>query len=254
MKMKNKQQEQSRAKNERKEQAKIAKLQKISADDFGRTVQNGVEKKSFLIVCEGKNTEPSYFAQFKGNVEIKLIGMGANTFYLVEKTIKIAKEENEKRLKARKQPFDEVWCVFDADPNPKNPKQLTNFKNAIDLANSNGINVAYSNQAFEYWFILHFEDHQGGTMHRADYHDKINQYLKPLNCSYDGKYSKKVSEDFFEKMLVIIDKDKDGKPITRQDKAIARAKKILLFHKQNGILPANAESSTTVFELVEKIK
>ncbi|MGN6417310.1 MAG: RloB domain-containing protein [Pseudobacter sp.] len=36
----------------------------------------------------------------------------------------------------------------------------------------NNIQIAYSNQAFEYWLILHFEDHQGGKIDRNDYHKK----------------------------------------------------------------------------------
>lgn len=55
-------------------------------------------------------------------------------------------------------------------------------------------------------------------------------------------------------MLEIIGKTNDGKQITRQDKAIQRAKRILEFHQSNGTPPAQAESSTTVFELVEALK
>jgi hypothetical protein len=58
----------------------------------------------------------------------------------------------------------------------------------------------------------------------------------------------------FDKMLEIIGKTNDGKQITRQDKAIQRAKRILEFHQSNGTPPAQAESSTTVFELVEALK
>jgi RloB-like protein len=213
------------------------------------------EKKSFLIISEGKNTEKSYFEQFKlPNAEIKAIGVGDNTFSLVEKALRIRDEENEKRIRDNKEPFDFSWCVFDADPKPDNPQQLTNFINAIHLAEQNNMKVAYSNQAFEYWLILHFEDHQGGAMPRTDYHNKVNGYLKPLGCKYDGKYSKMIDTNFFESMLSIIKTTKEGVKITRQDEAISRAKRILKFHTDNGTSPERAESSTTVFELVEEMK
>jgi RloB-like protein len=255
MKMKNKKQKDVDAKKKHLEELNVNKNRKRGVPDLTRTEATIPERKSFLIFSEGKNTEKSYFEQFKlPTVEVEVIGAGKVTYSLVEYAIPIAQQKNAEREKTGKTKFDEVWCVFDADPVLDAPKQLTNFKNAIDLANANGIKVAYSNQAFEYWFILHFEDHQGGTMHRDDYHDKINSYLKPLGCYYDGKNSKKVGADFFNQMLVIVDKTYDGKPITRQDKAIQRAKRILQYHNDNGTSPAKAESSTTVFELVERLK
>jgi hypothetical protein len=161
--------------------------------------------------------------------------------------------ENEKRIRDNKEPFDFAWCVFDADPKPDNPQQLTNFINAIHLAKQNDMKVAYSNQAFEYWLILHFEDHQGGGMPRTDYHDKINGYLKPLGCYYDGKGSKIIDSSFFDWMLSIVRTTKESKKILRQDDAISRAKRVLKFHTENGTSPEKAESSTTVFELVEAL-
>lgn len=44
----------------------------------------------------------------------------------------------------------------------------TDFNNAIQIAEANNFGVAYSNQAFEYWIILHFNDHQGGGLDRRD--------------------------------------------------------------------------------------
>lgn len=240
-------------------QIKAAKIRKRGAPNFSRDedVQIKPEKKSFLIISEGKNTEKSYFEQFRlSNAEIKAVGVGDNTFSLVEKAIRIRDEENEKRIRERKEPFDFVWCVFDADPKPDNPQQLTNFINAIHLAERNNMKVAYSNQAFEYWLILHFEDHQGGAMPRTDYHDKINSYLEPLNCYYDGKDkgSKIINANFFDNMLSFVRTTREGKKITRQEEAISRAKRILGFHTDNGTSPEKAESSTTVFELVEALR
>ncbi|WP_394333999.1 RloB domain-containing protein [Chryseolinea serpens] len=59
------------------------------------------------------------------------------------------------------------------------------------VAAANGFGIAYSNQAFEYWLILHFEDHQGGAMARADYGNKLNRYINPLGASYEADGSKR---------------------------------------------------------------
>jgi hypothetical protein len=200
-----------------------------------------LEKKSFLIVCEGENTEPSYFNKFKlSTATVKAIGEGYNTLSLVNRTIEIVEEE-----KAKGRIYDFVWCVFDRDS-----FSAKAFNDAIRQADANGYFVAYSNQAFEYWFILHFEDHQGGGLNRKEYDNKINSYLKPLKCQYAGKQSKLVSDDFFEIMLAIEPKFQK----TRQDLAILRAKRVLQFHETEGTLPERAESSTAVFKLVEDMR
>lgn len=200
-----------------------------------------LEKKFFLIVCEGENTEPSYFNKFKlSTAKIKTTGEGYNTLSLVRRTAEIVEEE-----KAKGRTYDYVWCVFDRDSfTPKD------FNEAIRQAEANGFFVAYSNQAFEYWLILHFEDHQGGGLNRKDYDAKINNYLKPFKCQYDGKQSKSVSDTFFEIMLQIDHKTKQN----RQELAIQRAKRVLKFHKDEGTPPEQAESSTTVHKLVETMK
>ena len=119
---------------------------------------------------------------------IRSVGTGTNNLSLVEEAKKLSKKAH----------YDQVWCVFDADPKPDNPKQARNFNAAILLAKNNGFGVAYSNQAFEYWLILHFEDHQGGSMHRNDYNQKIKNALSSFNVSYDGTGNKIINKDFFD--------------------------------------------------------
>jgi len=230
MKMKNKKAEQEAAKIRHRKLLKSNRRKETSLD---RIEPTKIEKPTILIVCEGENTEPSYFRQFKlSTASIKAIGEGYNTVSLVNRGIKLASERH----------YDQVWCVFDKDDFPK-----VDFNNAIEIANANKFRVAYSNQAFEYWLILHFEDHQGGGMHRDDYDKKINALLKPFGISYDGKASKIITEEFFEILDSFDEKlNKDRKLI-----AAERAKRNLKNHNMN--TPAVAESSTTVYELVEEL-
>lgn len=191
------------------------------------------ERQTILIVCEGVNTEPTYFREFRlTSAQIVPVGAGCETIRVVERAIR----EQEKRK------CDQVWVVFDKDDfSPQD------FNQAIFMAENLGYGVAYSNQAFEYWLILHFEDHQGGGMHRDDYHDKLNGYLSRYGLYYDGKYSKIVTKEIFDLLL-----SKDEKTETQRMKlAIRRAKRIYdqFDHKH----PAEEESSTTVFRLVEEI-
>ncbi len=200
------------------------------------------ENPTILIYCEGKNTEPSYFNKFRlSSLTVESYGEGRNTFSLVERAKSISDKNK----------YDQVWCVFDADPKPDNPKQLENFNNAIILATKLGFGIAYSNQAFEYWLILHFEDHQGGAMDRNIYGDKVNSYINKLGVHYAYDGNKKIEQDFFNLFENIIKTDRDGNQYSRSDIAIERAKKIYnrLDHKN----PGKEESSTTVFKLVEEL-
>lgn len=191
------------------------------------------EKPTILIVCEGKNTEPSYFNQFRlASATVKPVGEGYNTISLVNRAIQMANQTS----------YEQVWCVFDKDD-----FDSVDFNNAILLADANGFGIAYSNQAFEYWILLHFNDHQGGGIHRDEYNDKLNKSLKEFNISYDGKKNKIVTEEIFE-LLDGID-EKTGKE--RKMVAIERAEKI--YDRLDHNNPANEESSTTVFRLVREL-
>ncbi|WP_375562893.1 RloB family protein [Bernardetia sp. OM2101] len=208
--------------------------------------------KKVLIVCEGENTEPSYFKQLASFYKLtfidtkNIIGTGYTQKRVVEEAEKLEEAE---RLSSRDN-FDEVWCVFDHDPKPDNPTQSQNFNAAIVMAESKGFKVAYSNEAFEFWIILHFEDHQGSAMDRGLYYDKINDYLKEHKLEYN-KESKIITPEIFE-VLQAIDV-KTGK--ARQDLAVERAQKIHERFEKDDLSrsnPAAEQSSTTVFKMIER--
>lgn len=54
-------------------------------------------KQSFLIICEGVNTEPDYFNAFRlTSANIKAVGQGLNTVGLVQKALRMKEEERKK--------------------------------------------------------------------------------------------------------------------------------------------------------------
>ncbi len=187
-------------------------------------------QKTMLVVCEGKNTEVDYFDKFHiPGITIVPVGTGLSTTALVQKVESIKTHEL-KRKKLKK--FDEIWVVFDKDDNK-------DFEEAIQLAVSLKYKVAYSNQAFEYWFILHFDDHQGGAMSRTDYAEKINEHLKPYGVVYDSK-SKHVSDDMFDVLMAFLQDAYD-----RASRLLAGKKKQRTEYK---------ESITTVHRIIHSIK
>jgi hypothetical protein len=102
-------------------------------------------RQRFLIVCEGEKTEPNYFKSFPIPPESVVVRhVNTNTRFLVEEAMRMRDAADQK--------YDQVWCVFDRDENP-----AAHFNAALQLADDNGIQYAYSNQAFELWYVLHFE-------------------------------------------------------------------------------------------------
>lgn len=228
--MKDKKAEQKAAKQKHLEQLKA---QRRKEPILERPVAELTEKPSILIVCEGENTEPSYFNQFRiTSAKVKSVGEGYNTVSLVNRALALSQQGN----------YDQVWCVFDKDDFNDN-----DFNSAIQIAVANNFGIAYSNQSFEYWLILHFNDHQGGGMHRDSYNDKINEHLKPFKVTYDGNGTKLIEEDFFE----LLDGIDDKTSRKRAELAIDRAERN--YNHFDHTNPAREESSTTVFRLVREL-
>ena len=104
----------------------------------------------FLIVCEGERTEPNYFKELVRDrySEVRsgdIVGEGRSTCALVKRT-----EEIREKLESQRQlRFDCVWVVFDKD-------DFNDFNEAIALAERKGYKAAWSNEAFELWYLLHF--------------------------------------------------------------------------------------------------
>ena len=183
-----------------------------------------IVKQTFLIVCEGEVTEPEYFNSFRlTSANVKAIGKGMNTISLVKEAIAIRDIE-----KRRNRNYDQCWVVFDKDDFSDG-----DFNGAIQMAQANGFHVAYSNQAFEFWFLLHFNLYQG-AIHR-------NRYAEILTHLLGFKYGK-TKGDSVRVFNVIY-------PRTRM--AIDNAKNVLKTF--DGGNPAKEESSTTVHQLVDQL-
>jgi hypothetical protein len=135
----------------------------------------------FLIICEGEKTEPNYFKALeeelpRNTVELEIDGVGRNTIGLVNYTIKYRNNSCRK--------FDRVWAVFDKDDFPD-----SNFDSAIAKAASNKINCAWTNEAFELWFLLHFQ-YMSSSLKRDDYKGYLEREIRSKSGNADYKYLK----------------------------------------------------------------
>ena len=146
--------------------------------ETARKIDSKNKRKYYLIVCEGEKTEPNYFKSLKnalpkGVLEIcafSIDGTGYNTESLVKKGIELkqAWENNLERT------VDKLWVVFDKDS--FRPEA---FNNAIQLClnNQSHIEAAWTNEAFELWYLLHFHFYNT-DINRKQYQDLIEGNFK----------------------------------------------------------------------------
>jgi RloB-like protein len=126
-------------------------------------------RESFLIFCEGA-TEVGYFGSFKKRAKFV---PGGNALKIVQNAVAY-KDTAEKKV-------DQYWAVFDKDETSDEQ-----FDQAIELAKANHIRVAWSNQAFECWIILHYRDFSH-PCHRKDYESMLKRFIPEYDASEKGE-------------------------------------------------------------------
>ena len=188
-------------------------------------------KKFLYIFTEGKKTEPNYFNAKKKELRNQLIKVVINppgvggmcTMGLVDAAIKYIADNN-----INSDPTaggDSCWVVFDYDD------FNTSFDNAISRALAHGLKVAYSNDSFELWYVLHFREYSSPAGRK--------DYIKILNDLVPGGYHKNS-----DKMYPLIQND--------EQTAIGRAKR--LEKDQAGVVGYSKRNpSTRIFALVEEL-
>ncbi len=192
--------------------------------------------KRFLIICEGENTEPYYFKSFPViTAQVETLGLGQSKTTLVKSAITRVRQESP-------DPEREVWIVFDMDIDPDKAEALQrgDFNEAIRLARKEGFNVAYSNDAFDLWFVLHY-DLLEVAVTRGVYYEFLSSRWS-INYQRQGK---KVA--FCQSIYQRLRDD----PQADQSSAIRRAKRLM--DQWIDEEPAYRNPCTTVFELVEKL-
>jgi hypothetical protein len=222
---------------------------------------------TFIIFCEDEVSEYIYFKWFEtSSIKINIINkqksMMSNVLKALsycEKNQFLIQEEGKYILEAD---GIEVWCVYDRDI--ENNDELIQEKNiefnlSISTAAQTGINVAWSNDAFELWILLHFKEIDPSdldTIERKYYYDELTQIFKDLpdpnidlqktlvHASFNYKKDLKQKNNFKNIVRPII--------LPKTEIAIKRAKDLVEYHsdKENH---SDKKPCTLVFKLIESI-
>jgi len=146
-----------------------------------RRVATRQPRKTLLIFCEGRRTEPEYLEALKRQPSVRDVaavdlrvetGQGGS----VPKTLVALAIAARRKAIAEEGEIDEFWCVFDVEW----PRNHPDLKHAVEQARQGGIELAISNPCFELWLILHFQD-QGAWLDN----DEARRLRRKLDGSSD---------------------------------------------------------------------
>lgn len=154
--------------------------------------------------------------------------------------------------KKKQSEYTERWLVFDCDGHD-------DFAKAVKRGRELGFGVAFSNMCIEYWFLLHFENHDGcpipmyGNSHSQAQINAINNHINRYNNTSKCKVplydinSKEVTDDFFDLMLAV-------DPITHKRRIINALERAKCIHEKRKIDGAEFdESVTSMYELLIRL-
>lgn len=140
---------------------------------------------TILIVCEGKETERRYFEGLRvafrvREVTVKVVpgSDGRSSPAQILDAALQHKKEHDLDLAAG----DEAWCVFDTEQEGTHP----NLQDVMARAVRARVQLAISNPAFEYWYLLHYECTDRAFTDAAEVFDRLcrhlPQYTKTMNA------------------------------------------------------------------------
>lgn len=235
--------------------ARKGRLKEATKDVLLRPKSMRHYRELIMIVCEDEGTEPYYFGKFKekfdeifpnDTVLLIPIGTGRSSLGVVKRAI----DEKQNSFDKYQKEVDEVWAVFDKDDHDKNDATRENFTNAFREATANDIKVAYSNECFELWFLLHLTNvdvripiprHSDSHTATLGLYDRLeNEINKGRTASTQFKY-KHGSKDVVDLIL----------QLSNERVAIERARQLDL--AQCDKAPIDANPNTKVYLLVEHL-
>lgn len=222
---------------------------KSTKEEEKRPLRTRKYKQFFLVVCEDEATEPAYFRQFKDEFDkispetmfFEVVGTGKDQKGVVEQAIQ---ERNNLKQEHNKE-IDFVWAVFDKDDADKNAQKTKNFEDAFALAKQENIQLAYSNEVFELWLLLHLTNVPATTpIPRADIYQMLQDTVQKSGSLYQN-YIYNHQKDKAQILKIITQ-------IGNEAQAIKKAEKLLL--AQQGKKPIDANPSTKVHLLVIELR
>lgn len=200
--------------------------------------------RTFIIFCEDEHHECLYFQSFEKlypslkvnaipNVRSKKLNLNATVDTCLQRGL-MGFENN--RYSLLPGITDHIWSVYDRDMESLiladiSQQQNIDFNNAIIAGQAAGLKIAWSNDVFELWLLLHFEDVPAERiLHRKEIYARLTDIFKnqlpkdaemtelTANDTFNYKDNMKRRDRFINQVIPVLK--------TRTDQAIARARQL----------------------------
>lgn len=123
---------------------------------------------AFLIVTEGKVTEPCYFEALRADLQLPAVrvvvepGDASHAEHVIETAKRLSNQHAERAKRgqlANNEPlyYDQVWAVIDSDVSERHKR----WSDVVQLAVARGVKLASSTPCFEFWLLLHLREPTG---------------------------------------------------------------------------------------------
>lgn len=147
----------------------------------------------FVIYCEDDVSEPIYFNSFASDVlRVHAIGNQRSGHLNLQATVAkcmaagYMEFTSNDGYRPKNMITENLWCVYDRDLEHTDLTQIDPEKNAgwsvaIVSATKLGLKVAWSNDAFELWILLHFENiAPAQAQHRNYIYERLTEIFKTI--------------------------------------------------------------------------
>lgn len=176
------------------------------------TTDDRIENRliTFIIFCEDQNDEPFYFRSFEieNKLKINCIPNQKKAKLNLINTLKYCVSNGlvdciGHSYKIKDGITENIWCVYDrdfehVDISLNKEEDNLNFTTSIEIAKQSGLKVAWSNDAFELWVLLHFEAVPSNyKLHRDYIYGRLTEILK-TNPIIIKKYSNLINNQDFD--------------------------------------------------------
>jgi hypothetical protein len=149
---------------------------------------------TFIVFCEDSVNEPAYFRSFQkpGKVKVNVVDGQLSSFKNIMNTLQYCEKEglleevNNGHYQLKPGTTNHVWSVFDRDVETEDrqstdPEKDMQFTLSIQAAVQAGLKVAWSNDVFELWILLHFEEVSPGVWrHRTYVYDRLTEIFRSM--------------------------------------------------------------------------
>ena len=220
--------------------------------DFQRKKAYRELRKSVIIACEDSISSPLYFKMIIGKL-ISEKKITPNSVVIIPHSghtnptgiLENLKSYNENGLNYKD--YEYKWIVIDRDSQYNGGGHTKeDFNNALSCAKNKRrnlhIDVAYSNDSFELWYLLHFKYRDTAIM-RDEIIQNVIEMLKKIEPHKFSRLTKdNIKQENYTKHIF-------DTLLQYQSNAIKNAKKLLKYYGENHN-PEKDNPSTSIHELV----